>query len=256
MLAAVQGGRSAVLRFAGKHRRFLVAGFLLKLFFARLLLQYLEDKNIAVFSRAAIQRVTRGVDAFDGYVAICALARDELDLREWVEYHYRVGVSKIYFHDEVSTPRLRKQMQTYIDHGFVDYRVINFYWNDIKHFLSAFLHSINSENELGIIFNNCLREHGSKHRWMAFIDVDEFLVITKNRTLPEVLRAYEEYGGLVVSWNLFGSSGHISRPKGGVAANYRKCAASHVIKTIAQPRYAKHIGVNPHYFVYKPPSSQ
>lgn len=244
MLASM---RSAALHFAGRYRRCLVIGFLLKLLLAKLLLQYLEDRNVSFYS--AKPRVSRGND----YVAICALARNELDVNEWVEYHRLLGVGKIYFHDEMSAPRMRAQIQRHIDDEFVDYRVINFYWNDFKHLLSAFFPSISSDNELGLVFNSCLREHGSKHRWIAFIDVDEYLVATNNRTLPEVLSAYEEYGGLVVNWNLFGSSGHISRPKGKVVDNYRKCAMFHVVKTIAQPRHARHIGINPHYFVYDPP---
>ena len=34
------------------------------------------------------------------------------------------------------------------------------------------------------------------------------------QSLPQFLSAYEEYGGLVLNWMMFGSSGHISRPKG------------------------------------------
>ena len=42
----------------------------------------------------------------------------------------------------------------------------------------------------------------------AFIDVDEFLVLTDDSVadLPTLLREYEAHGGLAVNWRLFGSS--------------------------------------------------
>jgi hypothetical protein len=42
----------------------------------------------------------------------------------------------------------------------------------------------------------------------AFIDVDEFLVLTDEGTpdLPSLLREFEGHGGLAVNWRIFGSS--------------------------------------------------
>jgi hypothetical protein len=36
---------------------------------------------------------------FRSYVAICAVAKNERDIREWVEYHYRMGIGKFYIFD-------------------------------------------------------------------------------------------------------------------------------------------------------------
>ena len=46
--------------------------------------------------------------------------------------------------------------------------------------------------------------HGGLHQWIAFVDADEFFVIRDARvaTLPEVLRDYEEFGGLAVNWQV------------------------------------------------------
>jgi hypothetical protein len=44
------------------------------------------------------------------------------------------------------------------------------------------------------------------------IDGDEFFVIMDGSPdLPSILKRYEAYGGLVVNWRLFGSSGHVKR---------------------------------------------
>ena len=44
----------------------------------------------------------------------------------------------------------------------------------------------------------------TKHQWMAFIDVDEFLVITDTTvaSLPQLLREYTDYGALAVNWQV------------------------------------------------------
>ena len=44
----------------------------------------------------------------------------------------------------------------------------------------------------------------AKHQWMAFIDVDEFLVIRNSTvtSLPQLLREYTDFGGLAVNWQV------------------------------------------------------
>ena len=81
-------------------------------------------------------------------------------------------------------------------------------------------------------------------RWRVPIDIDEFLMPsppstprTHAPTLPGLLSAYESYAGVAVHWLVFGSSHHISAPKGLVVENFvwRAADAHEVIKTIVQP---------------------
>ena len=43
---------------------------------------------------------------------------------------------------------------------------------------------------------------------------------------------YEPYGGLALSWVVFGSSGHVTRPTGGALRSFTKCA-SYIILLIS-----------------------
>lgn len=75
------------------------------------------------------------------------------------------------------------------------------------------------------VYDICLTKFGEYHKWMAFLDVDEFLVLQPQagyKKLPEVLRGYEEFGGLVANMKVFGSSGFKVRPPGSVLRNYLK----------------------------------
>lgn len=52
--------------------------------------------------------------------------------------------------------------------------------------------------------------------WMAFLDLDEFLVLQDGTTsILEFMKPYLQFGGLAVHWRFFGSSGLQSRPAGG-----------------------------------------
>jgi hypothetical protein len=66
----------------------------------------------------------------------------------------------------------------------------------------------------------CLR------RWLAFIDLDEFIVLhdtAYTQNIGGFMHQYEQYGALAVNWVLLGSSGHKQRPAGGSLINYTKC---------------------------------
>ncbi|KAK9813974.1 hypothetical protein WJX73_007576 [Symbiochloris irregularis] len=108
------------------------------------------------------------------------------------------------------------------------------------------------------IYDTCLQTYGSHHTWMAFIDADEFIVLRSQdlHDLPALLRQYEQYGALVVNWQLFGSSGFLRKPSGGTLQSYHKCfPRDHPenlhVKTIANVAHTLGPGPDPHQFTFK-----
>ena len=57
---------------------------------------------------------------------------------------------------------------------------------------------------------------GGAFRWMAFIDVDEFLVPKQARSISDALAHLEHCHNLSLPWHMFGHSGHQTPPPGGV----------------------------------------
>lgn len=74
------------------------------------------------------------------------------------------------------------------------------------------------------VYDTCLQKHLHRHTWMGFIDVDEFIVLPSQQqggvtagvlaggrtgagSVAEVLRPYEQYGGVGINLKIFGSSG-------------------------------------------------
>ncbi|KAK9834899.1 hypothetical protein WJX81_007252 [Elliptochloris bilobata] len=106
------------------------------------------------------------------------------------------------------------------------------------------------------VYSKCLADHALQHRWMAFMDADEFFVLKDGTPdLPALLRDYEDFGGLAVNWQLFGSSGHLTRPLNSTVRAYTACVPvdadeNRHVKTIASLQHVLR-PIDPHHFSYK-----
>lgn len=175
----------------------------------------------------------------DAYFAICLVAKDQhADIREWVEYHRYIGTSKIYIFDHASKPPMIQILQDYVNSGLVVYHYGSRYVKGQGWAPSPQKHG----------YNECLRRYRHLHRWLAFIDADEFIYLVNN-TQPNIenfLKGYESYGGLGLNWVMFGSSNHTLRPPNGVLVNFvhslelDRPVHKH-IKTVANTLYIDHV---------------
>jgi Glycosyltransferase family 92 len=108
------------------------------------------------------------------------------------------------------------------------------------------------------VYNDCINSYKKHHKWIAFIDVDEFIVVPDQKaTIPSTLQRFDRpgVGGVVLNWRIFGSSGWDRRPKGGIA-NYYKCVPYHFemntyVKSIVNTAYVMSAGPTVHYFKYR-----
>eukprot|EP00293_Proteomonas_sulcata_P002894 CAMPEP_0184315238 /NCGR_PEP_ID=MMETSP1049-20130417/80898_1 /TAXON_ID=77928 /ORGANISM="Proteomonas sulcata, Strain CCMP704" /LENGTH=202 /DNA_ID=CAMNT_0026633599 /DNA_START=255 /DNA_END=861 /DNA_ORIENTATION=+ len=95
---------------------------------------------------------------------------------------------------------------------------------------------------------------GSSFFWLAFLDLDEFLLpspLGSEANLPEILKGYEAHPAVVVHWLIFGTSGHEETPEGLVIDNYvyRAPRPNAFVKCIAQPSKILSVGAHNHLFV-------
>lgn len=169
------------------------------------------------------------------YATICAIAKDEeYFIKEWVEYHLSVGFEHIYVYDNNSAVPISKTPFEHIDAGVTT--VIDFP-SDTDQQRAAYM--------------DCLQQYGNNSRWMAFIDIDEFIVPKSKNDIRDILDDYIEYGGFAIHWKMFGSQGRKSRPAGGVIKNYDKVVLSDShVKSIVQPSRVDRV-FTPHSFGYK-----
>lgn len=172
------------------------------------------------------------------YLTIAAIYRNEgRYLREWIEFHRLVGVERFFLYNNESTDDHMEVLRPYIDEGVV-------VWEDFPGFppqLKCYQHVIDTRRE------------GA--RWIAVIDIDEFLFSPTGRPVPEILRDFEDYPGVAVNCTVFGTSGHQTPPPGLVLENYTRRLGldrprTKAVKLIVDPARTEGIGISAHNFRY------
>jgi hypothetical protein len=142
-----------------------------------------------------------------GGIAIVAIVKDEERyIGEWLAFHMLVGAAAIFVYDNGSTDRTVDILR---QSRWAD-RITVVPWRN-------FDRTIRIQNAA---YNHALANFGRRFRWMAFIDVDEFIVPKRAGDLNAGLLAFEDAPALSLPWHMFGPSGHQSRPNGLVIENY------------------------------------
>ncbi len=143
-------------------------------------------------------------------LAICAIFKDEAPwLKEWVTYHHRVlGVDKFYLYNNESTDNYQEILQPFIDANIVE--LIDWDSSDPNHLASgAFMDAPWSAAQLGA-YNDCLKNRAlGRMKWVAMIDIDEFIVPVKGvKSFYAQLDQAEKNkrGTLALHWRVFGTS--------------------------------------------------
>jgi len=158
------------------------------------------------------------------YLAMCAIAKNEgRYLQEWIEYHTMQGVEKFYIYDNESADNTREVLQPYIDKGLVEYT----FFPGVKMQVKA--------------YRNCVKKHKLEAKYIAFIDIDEFIVPVKHKTIPDYLHSLGKISGVQINWVVYGSGGAKTRTNGFVIDRFRDHSLpddplNHHVKTIANPR--------------------
>jgi glycosyl transferase family 92 len=157
-------------------------------------------------------------------LAVCTIFRDEARyLAEWVSFHRLQGVERFYLYDNRSTDDWRSALGPEIAAGIVEVRD----WPLVP--------------GQGASATDCFQRHRRDTRWIAYIDVDEFLFSPTGRPLPEILRSFDTHPSVAVSRHTYGTSGWEHPPEGLVTENYLWRAAddfigNHWVKSIVYPR--------------------
>jgi hypothetical protein len=139
----------------------------------------------------------------DYQAGLCAIVKDEdLYLEEWLHYHRLLGFEHFILFDNESARPLRDTLRHHIESGLVT------------------VHEVAGRSMQIPSYRQCLQQHGARFRWLAFFDLDEFLVLKAHQDVRLFLAEYNDYAAVALHWVPFGSGGHIVRPHGLVIENY------------------------------------
>lgn len=178
-----------------------------------------------VFKALSLKRRMKQVNtAPEHYLAVCAIAKNEGPyFKEWIEWHLKQGVEKFYIYDNESNDETKDVLAPYVESGVVEYN----YFPGRKRQLAA--------------YDDCIERHRLDARWIAVIDLDEFIVPVKDKSIPDFLSRMEGFASVEINWLCYGSGGAKKKSEGDVMQRFRKHAlADHPlncwVKSIIDPR--------------------
>ncbi|KAL8247161.1 hypothetical protein R6Q59_008377 [Mikania micrantha] len=158
-------------------------------------------------------------------MCVCTMLRNQARfLPEWVMYHARIGVERWFIYDNNSEDNIEEVLESLMDQGF---KINRHVWPWIKTQEAGFAH--------------CALRAQNLCKWVAFIDVDEFLHLPSGVHLRSIINKYNqtsrpEVAELRISCHNFGPSGLKQIPPEGVTVGYTcRLGLPERHKSIVQP---------------------
>ena len=177
--------------------------------------------------------------AWDGSIslAIVAILKNEGPyVLEWVEYHRSIGFQKFFLYNNDSTDNVKELLAPYIQAGIVELIP----WSGQTRQMDA--------------YNDALNKHIRDCKYIATIDLDEFITFGNQGTLAWLNQhIVNGVSGVGINWLIFGSSGRKNKPDGLVLESYTQRSEASFkknlhTKIIVDPRRV--LGYcNPHFAV-------
>jgi len=129
------------------------------------------------------------------YLSIVAIAKNEAPyIKEWIEYHKLVGVERFYFYDNGSTDNTKEILEPYIKEGSVVYNYCE------------------GKCLQNLAYADAVCKYKNQTRWLAIIDLDEYIVPVEKDNIPDFIRNFEKFPAVGINWVMFDSNGYVSKP--------------------------------------------
>ena len=156
----------------------------------------MKNKHFNIFYLALILFIPYRLFSYE--LGIVTMFQNEANyLKEWVEYHHMLGVDHFLLYNDRSTDHWQEVLEPYIQAKLVE--VID--------------HHALPETALfpgwqTAAYKDGLRRSQGNTKWLAFIDVDEFILPKKNSTIPKCLNEfYSSASAVFICWRNFGTGG-------------------------------------------------
>lgn len=141
--------------------------------------------------------------------AICTCIKDEQDyLREWIEYHLRIGFNHIYLYEDNGSKPHKDIVDLFPD-------TVNLFPIDVVK-----NEPVTVEQRQMQMYVYSMRTIGDMYDWIAFIDADEFIDFEEGWNLERLLSEHDSFPAIMLSWMLYTANGRIEKPTGNVIDSY------------------------------------
>lgn len=115
---------------------------------------------------------------------VCIAKNEDHYIKEWIDYHLKLGFDNIciYTND----------------------------WDFIDSNSKIIKYQINGETQQLNAYNHFLINNNYNYDWVAFLDIDEFLVLKQHKSLYSFLESYKECNAIGINWAIFGNNNHVT----------------------------------------------
>lgn len=158
------------------------------------------------------------------YVAFCLVVRNQsIDMPEFFVHHYHHhGIRRFYVYDDGTSPQLAEK--PYIDSWGIPEEAIDFTYVSPDDVLNRFRLQAD-------LYTDCALRAAGKHKWVAFLDPDEFLEMRGENppSLVNFLKEYEKHddiGAVAVHWLNHNSDDVLTKKPGESRKYFNKCLAN------------------------------
>lgn len=118
-------------------------------------------------------------------------------LDEWIQHYLFHGFEHLYLINDNSTDNFLPIIDKYKEH-------VTLFNSDVV---------CNTVGRQDIIYNTYLKPILHETKWIAIVDLDEFMYSPYYIDVKHVIKKYEKYSQIKVEWNHFGSNGYIQQPQ-------------------------------------------
>jgi hypothetical protein len=153
---------------------------------------------------------------------VCIAKNEDKYINEWVDYHIKLGFDSIFIYENDWDSNIERD------------NVYKIPFNGLRQQIPS--------------YNHFIRNYRNDYDWVAFLDVDEFLVLKKHNNIHEFISEYQDYSSIGINWVLFGDNGLESTDGDGVLRFFtkRQKPPNEHIKSIVKIKDVSYMHVHHH----------
>jgi len=158
-------------------------------------------------------------------ICVVAIVRDELPfIDEWLAYHRLLGVEHFFLYDD--DPAL--PLKDFVTPHKAYVTVIDWFGKSDR---------LPGRNRQTKAYMDAISRVLLRYRWVAFLDIDEFVVLRRHADILSFLVDYDDCPAVSLHWREFGHNGFFDDPSDLVTASLtrRMAASGRMWKSFTQP---------------------
>lgn len=140
---------------------------------------------------------------------ICTLMKNGHEyLDEWLTYHFNLGIDMIYIYEDYTSK----------SHEDICIKYPNVRLESVSTMIESNGQTHSRQVQL---WNSFMLKYQNDFDWVAFIDLDEFIMLEDGLNLKSFLSNYSDCTGLFMFWKIFKSDGRIDNPHTPLLETYK-----------------------------------